>query len=99
MPIPEVEMTEADKIPDAQQGQNKTANEIVDYLLKHPNNKDTMKGIAEWWLEMHYIDQGVELVSKALTQLCSKGIVLKQTPGDRYPYYELKIQEDKVSGS
>ncbi len=72
--------------------QEKTAYEILDYLLKHPNSKDTLEGIAEWWLEMHYIDYGVDLVAMALTHLCSKGIIQeKRGTGQRSSYYELNM--------
>lgn len=69
--------------------QMKTADEILSYLLEHPKSKDTLEGIAEWWLEMHYVDYGVDLVSKSLTQLCSKGIVKQNKRPWQYPYYEI----------
>ena len=72
----------------------KTADEIMSYLLRHPKSKDTLEGIAEWWLEMHYIDQGIELVSKALSHLCSKGIVSKKSNVDGNNYYELNLRHD-----
>lgn len=85
-------MTDPDESLDVQQTQNKTANEIVSYLLKHPKNKDTMKGIAEWWLEMHYIDQGVDQVSMALSQLCSKQLILEKNLAGNI-YYELNTTQ------
>lgn len=60
--------------------------------MKHPKNKDTMKGIAEWWLEMHYIDQGVDQVSMALSQLCSKQLILEKNLAGNI-YYELNTTQ------
>ncbi len=62
--------------------------------MKHPKSKDTLEGIAEWWLEMHYIDFGVELVALAIAQLCSKGIIQEKRSTGRHPSYELNFKHD-----
>lgn len=77
--------------------EEKTAYEILDYLLKHPNSKDTLEGIAEWWLEMHYIDYGVDLVAVALTHLCSKGIIQEKRGAGPRAYYELNMMNAGVT--
>jgi len=70
------------------------ADEILTYLLSHPKGKDTLEGIAEWWLEMHYIEHGVELVSKALSHLCSHGIVSEKPHNGGHSYYQLNTKLD-----
>lgn len=87
-------MSETGTISLTQEVQDKTADEILAYLFKHPKSKDTLEGIAEWWLERHYIDLGVDLVAKALSQLCSKGIVLEKRYGGGNSHYELNFKQD-----
>jgi len=46
--------------------------EILQYLVEHPDAKDTMEGILKWWLPVG-CGKGHERVQKALDFLTSKG--------------------------
>jgi hypothetical protein len=43
-----------------------TAREILSYLLRNPDAKDTVNGIIKWWLPESERASGVEKVLKAL---------------------------------
>lgn len=59
--------------------------EIWGYLLKHLNSKDTLEGIAEWWLTTHSVEETVDLVARALSYLCTKGVVHKRNKREKKP--------------
>jgi hypothetical protein len=48
---------------------------IVRYLLKHPEARDSMEGIAEWWLLLQRIEDEVDNVKQALDLLVAEGLV------------------------
>lgn len=61
---------------------NELARRILRYVEKHPQAKDTMKGIAEWWLLQDKITESVEQVSKTITWLVTNDyLVEKQVTG------------------
>jgi uncharacterized protein YdhG (YjbR/CyaY superfamily) len=55
---------------------NPVACEILSYLAAQPSAKDTIEGIAEWWMLRKKIDDAVEEVSRALELLEADGLVL-----------------------
>lgn len=46
--------------------------ELLRYLIKHPDAKDTIEGILKWWLPNRSSDWGKDEVQKALDFLTSK---------------------------
>lgn len=48
------------------------AERILRYLRAHPEAKDTLEGIAEWWLAQDKITHAVEQVAEALAWLVEK---------------------------
>ncbi len=67
------------------------ADRVLEYLLKRSTCKDTLEGIAEWWLEIHYIEESVEVVASALSYLCRQGIVLSEKDASGSIYYKLNF--------
>jgi hypothetical protein len=51
--------------------------EILSYLKKHPQAKDTLEGITGWWLLREWRDRNEEEVERAVRFLISEGLVLK----------------------
>jgi hypothetical protein len=54
------------------------AERILRYLRAHPEAKDTLEGIAEWWLAEDKISQSVEKVAKALAWLVESGKLVER---------------------
>ena len=68
------------------------ANRIADYLLNRPGAKDTLEGIAEWWIEIEYVEETVEKVNHALSWLCAQGVVVEEKRNGISDYYKLNDQ-------
>ena len=51
---------------------------ILKYLKKHPEARDTIQGIAEWWLLNEKIEQTLEKVQNALEYLVAQEFIVKR---------------------
>jgi hypothetical protein len=51
---------------------------ILQYLIEHPDAKDTTQGIHKWWLPKGHSDRGTDEVQSALDLLTSKGWLRKR---------------------
>jgi hypothetical protein len=70
------------------------ANEILGYLVAHPNAQDTLEGIAEWWLLEQRITQQTALVSEALAGLVEEGLVIERR-GSAGSYFKVNQRRRK----
>ena len=52
--------------------------EILRYLLRHPDAQDTLEGISEWWLFEERIIRKYAEVESALADLIKLGFVLEK---------------------
>lgn len=52
--------------------------EILRYLLRHPDAQDTLEGISEWWLLEETIRRKYAEVESALLTLVRLGFVLEK---------------------
>jgi DNA-binding transcriptional ArsR family regulator len=76
----------------------RTALLILRYLSKNPNAKDTIQGIAEWWILNERIDQTIDEIDKALDYLVSENLIRKRNYQGQNTYYEINNQKkDKIS--
>jgi hypothetical protein len=70
----------------------KASRGILDYLIRHPDAKDTIEGILKWWLPPGDWDK--EEVQQALDDLTSKGwLTERRTTADQTVY---GINKDRV---
>ncbi len=65
------------------------ANEVLGYLVQHPEAQDTADGIAEWWLLEHRIMQVVGNLEAVLRELVNKEFLLVTAGNDGRYYYRL----------
>jgi hypothetical protein len=68
--------------------ERKTARAILRYLVKHPDAKDTLRGIDQWWLEGEKAKRAD--VERALSLLVSRGVVVESRRKGLAPYYQLR---------
>lgn len=73
---------------------NPLAGEILDYLIRHPQAKDTVEGITEWWLLEQRIKNALIEVKAALNELVAKGFVVAQQNGDKRIHYGLNANAE-----
>ena len=73
------------------------ANEILAYLVKHPEAQDTLEGITEWWLLEQQIQYAVAEVDGALNKLVAGGLLVTRRCADGRTYYGLNRIADSVS--
>jgi len=66
------------------------ADEILRYLLEHPEAQDTIDGIADWWLTERRVRQGIDEVQVALRSLVDRGLVEAVVHEDGRCHYCLK---------
>ena len=55
----------------------KIAREIMFYLAEHPDSKDTLDGIMQWWLLERKIIYQTNNIQEALAELIENGLVLE----------------------
>ena len=63
---------------DQSESDQQVIQKILQYLVEHPDAKDTPEGIYKWWLPKGYSDRGRDEVQKALDLLTSKEWLTKR---------------------
>jgi hypothetical protein len=63
------------------------AREILEYLDAHPEAKDTLDGMVEWWLPHRRGERAA--VERAVALLLSQGVILETRRMGLPPYYQL----------
>ena len=84
--------------PSVPNSSNQLADDILRYLLGHPEAKDTIEGIADWWLTERRVRQGIAEVEAALRHLVDRGLVDAVVREDGKRHYCLKPQKGKLDG-
>ena len=59
------------------EGDEQVSREILQYLVEHPDAKDTIEGILKWWLPDGRVWKRGE-VQEALDLLTSKGLLTRR---------------------
>jgi predicted transcriptional regulator len=55
---------------------------LLRYLVDHPDARDTLEGIAKWWLLEQEIREEKTKVQEALAELVAKGLVVEERMED-----------------
>src|SRR5262245_46074638 len=66
------------------------AREILGYLATHPEAKDTLDGIVEWWLPHRRRERSA--VERAVALLLAHGVILETRRRGLPPYYQANRQ-------
>lgn len=71
------------------------ARDILRYLEEHPEAKDTLGGIADWWLPGGS-DRLIGDVERAVSLLLSQGLILETRRRGLPPYYRLNPEQNET---
>jgi hypothetical protein len=72
--------------------------QVLGYLLRHPEAQDTVEGIAEWWLLERRVEQALANVTKVLSELVAKDYLMATKAEDGRLYYRLnRAKEREIS--
>lgn len=69
------------------------ARAILRYLEAHPEAKDTIEGIAQWWLLREWHEPLCGHVKRAVSWLLSQGLILEIRRPGVPPYYQRHPQQ------
>jgi hypothetical protein len=69
--------------------------EILQYLIDHPNAQDTLKGIVTWWILERTIKHQTALVKNVLDQLVADGLIIAQQGSDSQIHYKINRRQRK----
>jgi predicted transcriptional regulator len=74
------------------------ARAILEYLQGHPDAKDTLEGIAQWWLLKEWTERKHHEIETSLADLVSKGLVMERKREGMPPYYRLnRAKQDEIT--
>ena len=65
------------------------ARAVLRYLQEHPDAKDTLEGIAQWWLLRECTERKLAEVERGVSILVAKGLVLESRREGLTPHYSL----------
>jgi hypothetical protein len=71
------------------------ADDILTYLIEHPEAQDTLEGITEWWLLEQRIRYAVTEVDGALRNLVADDLLVTRQCADGRTYYGLNRAKDR----
>jgi len=71
------------------------ADEILAYLVEHPEAQDTVEGITEWWLLEQRIRYAVSEVDGVLHDLVVDDLLVKRQGADGRIYYGLNREKKR----
>lgn len=74
--------------PESEEGYE-VARAILNYFYEHPDAKDTLEGIAQWWLAREGIEREIEEVERGVSILLDQGLVVEVRRDGLMPYYRL----------
>ncbi len=73
--------------------QKRVAQKILQYLIEHPDGKDTTKGILKYWLPKARMGREEEEIKEALSFLVSKGWMTEKKISDFEKIYGLNKEQ------
>jgi hypothetical protein len=72
------------------------AAEILQYLVAHPQARDTVEGVLKWWLPIHPVQRTKAVVQEALSLLVAQSRLTKRSithSEDVYSADEAQMEE------
>ena len=72
------------------------ADEILQYLIDHPNAQDTLTGIVRWWLLERTIAHRTQLVKEVLDTLVAEKLVTADMGSDFQIRYKINRRRIKT---
>ena len=72
------------------------ADEILQYLVDHPNAQDTLTGIVKWWLLERTIAHRTQLVKEVLDNLVAEKLVTADVGSDFQIRYKINRRRIKT---
>ena len=73
------------------------AQAILRYLQGHPDAKDTLEGIAQWWLLKEWTERKYNQIESSLSDLVERGLVVERRREGMPPYYWLnRSKQDEI---
>jgi len=73
------------------------ADQILAYLVEHPQAQDTPEGITEWWLLEQRILSAAADVDEALRELAAEEFLVARQCADGRTYYGLnRVKEREI---
>jgi Fe2+ or Zn2+ uptake regulation protein len=69
--------------------------EILQYLIDHPNAQDTVKGIVTWWFLERTIKPQTALVEDVLKSLVADGLIIAHKGSDSQIRYKINRRRGK----
>ena len=63
----------------AQENRQKLLQDILLYLIEHPEAKDTAEGVMQWWIAKGNVEYRQEEVEEVLNGLVTKGWLTKRS--------------------
>ena len=70
---------------------------IMSYLLKNPDAGGSLEDISNWWLDSERVDQAVDQVGAAVTELLKRGFIKEiQSKNGVSIFKATRIDNDKV---
>jgi hypothetical protein len=76
----------------------RVASSILQYLLRHPEAKDTREGIATWWVRQHEIERAVQEIFAGLNILLADGLVVELPGPGPARYYAVNAEQRDAIG-
>jgi hypothetical protein len=81
-----------------QQQETEMARAILQYLQQHPDAKDTIDGIAQWWLLKQWTERKYEEIETGIAQLVTRGLLIERRRPGLPPYYWLnRAKQDEIA--
>ena len=62
---------------------------VLRYLRKHPDAKDTLQGIAQWWIVRECAERKLTEVEEGVSLLLAKGLIVEMRRDGLPSYYGL----------
>jgi len=63
--------------------------DILRYFVEHPDAKDTIEGIARWWLPAPRQSPGRDAVQRAIDELVTRGWIVRRETSPSHVIYGL----------